>query len=76
MNDFYGSKYHAPKRRSIDIERIALIRLAERLKAEHDRLQAACAAAISDDEEFDVLWAEAKGVFFAYRNVADLLGWQ
>lgn len=73
MNE-YMTRPGAPRHRTI--ERDALVRVAERLKAEHDALLARCATAIKGEQDYDNLWAEAKGVFFAYRNVADLLGWQ
>lgn len=53
-----------------------LMDVARRLKREIDAIHAECEVQRKAGLDYTDLWARSGGMFFAYKDLCDILGWQ
>jgi hypothetical protein len=58
------------------MERETMVKIARRLKRELDELHNECVIQHRAGQDYTALWARSGGVFYAYKLLADELGWQ
>ncbi len=58
------------------VDKMAVGEIARKIKADLDHLHGECHTRQSAGLDSSEQWAEARGLFQAYKMLADLLGWQ